>query len=82
MDILFKILGVVFGIAGLWAWVVIMMDSFEDEIWKGVLCLMVPIYCLYYGAVEFDHDKKWVVFLTYLLAGPLGIVFWSISFMK
>lgn len=82
MSIVFKILGIAFGLASLWAWVAIMMEAFEDEVWKGVLCLAVPIYCLYYGVAEFDHEKKWVVVLTYLLAGPLGIAFWFMSFIK
>jgi len=82
MSIVFGILGAVFGLAGLGCWVTIMMDAFEDEVWKGLLCLCIPLYVLYYAVVEFDHDKKWLVLLVYLLGTPLGITLFTLAFMK
>lgn len=82
MGIFLGILGAVLGIAGLGCWVTILMDAFDDELWKGLLCLFVPIYVLYYAIVEFDADNKWLILLGYVLAQPAGLFCLMFAFHK
>lgn len=51
--------------------VIIIIDAFEDEIWKGILSILFWPYLVYYGFAEFEHDHK-VLILVCLLASGLG----------
>lgn len=42
--------------------VIILIEAFKDELWKGLLCLICGPYLLYFAVFDFDHDKKaWIV---------------------
>lgn len=64
------------GIAAVVAWVFFLIDAFQDEWWKGLLCLLCPLYLIYYMFVEFEHEYKWQIILTYwigsFVSGSLG----------
>ncbi len=47
--------------------IIILIDAFQNEIWKGLLFLFCGLYGLYYSLVEYDSDKKPLV-----LAGLFG----------
>ena len=68
------ILGSILAIASLVAWVVILIDAFQNEIWKGVVFLICGLYSLYYTFAEFDHEYKWPIVLTYFFGGIVGFV--------
>jgi hypothetical protein len=43
--------------------IIILIDAFRNEIWKGLLCIVCGLYGLYYMFAEFDHEKKALVLL-------------------
>ena len=66
MSVLFIILAVLFGLASLWCSILILIDMFQDAIWKGIVGLLCGLYLLYYALFEFDHENKWIVVLVSL----------------
>ena len=63
MHMLFQILALIAGILGLVCWVIILVDAFQDAIWKGLVGLLCGLYLLYYGIFEFEHDNKILILL-------------------
>ena len=61
MGMLLMILGFGFIVVGLVCSIIVLIDAFQNEIWKGVLYLLCGLYALYYIFVEFDHEKKWAI---------------------
>ena len=57
-----------FSLIGLVCGIIILIDAFKNEVWKGIVCLVTcGLYMLYYAFVEFQNDKKWLI-----VAGWLG----------
>ena len=72
------IIGIIGAIIAVVCWLIILIDAFQNEVWKGVVGLLCSLYLLYYAIVEFDHPNKWLVVLGYLLGGVLsGVGFGS-----
>ena len=80
MQMVFTILALLISLAGLGCWIIILIDAFQNEIWKGIVCLLCGLYGLYYAFAEFEHEKKWLIvggaigsnvlaFILYMLAG-------------
>lgn len=65
-------LGGLLSLAGLVAWIIVLVDAFKHEIWKGIVGLLCGFYLLYYAIAEFQHEKKWAIVLTGLLGGCVG----------
>ena len=63
MNILLMIIAAAFGIAGLIASILILIEAFKDEVWKGIVSLLCGLYFLYYALFEFEHDNKWLLVL-------------------
>jgi len=63
MDILKLILASLFLVAGLIGSIIILIEAFRDEIWKGFVCLLCGLYFLYYAIFDFEHDNKWLIVL-------------------
>lgn len=63
MDSIKLILALLFGIAGLVGTIIILIDMFQDEIWKGILGLLCGLYLLYYAIFDFEHENKWLIVL-------------------
>ena len=53
-------------------WLIILVDAFQDEIWKGIVGILCSLYLLYYAIVEFDHPNKWMIVLGYLVGAVLS----------
>ena len=66
------IIGIVGLVIGIVCWLIILVDAFQNEIWKGVVGLLCSLYLLYYAIVEFDHANKWLIVLGYLIGFALG----------
>ena len=66
------LLGLLFILAGLVCWVIILVDAFRNEVWKGVLGLFCGLYLLYYAITEFEHDNKWLIVIGFLAGGFVG----------
>ncbi len=58
MGALFLIIALLFGVGGLVFHILILIDAFQDEIWKGLLGLLCGLYLLYYALFEYDGDNK------------------------
>ena len=63
MQILLTIIALGFAVTGIIGWVLIVIDAFQDEVWKGIVSLFCGLYLLYYGLFEFEHDNKWMILL-------------------
>ena len=66
------VLSLVFGLAGLVCSIIILIDAFEDALWKGLLCLFCGLYGLYFALAEFDHKNKWLIVAGALIFGGLS----------
>lgn len=72
MGILLMILGGVAALASLAAHIFILVAAFQDETWKGILCLVCGLYMLYWALLEFYHEHKWVIVGVWLASGYLA----------
>ena len=63
VEIIKLILAGAFLIAGLVGSIIILIDMFQEEVWKGILGLLCGFYMLYYALFEFDHENKWLIIL-------------------
>lgn len=73
MSILFLILAGIAFVGGLVCWIMILVDAFQDEIWKGIVGLIFPIYLAYYGIVEYEHDWKWAIVIGAIAGDAIAI---------
>jgi|CXWL01.1.fsa_nt_gi hypothetical protein len=80
MNILLTILAIVFAIAGVWSSILIIIDMFQDELWKGLVGLLCGLYMLYYALFEFEHESKWIIVLLSL--GGSSIAFGLLSMTR
>lgn len=69
-----SILGVLLGLGSFVCWVIILVAAFQDELWKGFVCLLCGFYMLYYAAFEYDAENKWLI-----VFGWLGLAIFSLS---
>ena len=72
MEILKIILAAAFGIGGLIGAIIIIIDAFNDEIWKGFVCILCGLYMLYYSIFEFEHSDKWLIVLLAFGGGSIA----------
>lgn len=79
MSIIFTLLGLLCLVGGVICSIIILIGAFQDEVWKGFVCLLCGLYMLYYAIVDFDHEKKWTIVLGSLLGSVLGSVFMAIA---
>ncbi|MBL8060740.1 MAG: hypothetical protein JNK63_08515 [Chthonomonas sp.] len=79
MNILLMILAIVVGIASLWCTILVLIDMFQDEIWKGLVGLLCGLYWLYYAIFEYDHENKWIIVLTALAGGAIASLLMSMA---
>lgn len=56
-------------VVGLIAFVMILVDAFSDEVWKGVVALLCGLYALYYAIFELEHEHKWLITAGYVVGG-------------
>jgi len=66
------ILGALFCIAALVGWVMILIDAFKNEVWKGIVGFLCGLYLLYYAIVEFQAENKWLIVGLWLGGGIIG----------
>jgi hypothetical protein len=72
MEIIKLLIAIVFALAGIVGSIIILIEAFKDEIWKGVLCLLCGLYFLYYALFDFEHDNKWPIVLLALLGNGIA----------
>ena len=74
MGILFTGLGGILYLAAFVCGIIVLVDAFKNEIWKGVVYFLCFPYALYYLFAEFEHDKKLLIILIMFLGGIGGYV--------
>ena len=52
--------------------IIILIDAFKNEVWKGIVGLLCGLYLLYYAIVEFQNPNKWAILAGSLLGGVAG----------
>ena len=72
MSGLFMGLGILLWVAAFVCSIIILIDAFKNEVWKGIVSLLCGLYMLYYAFAEFQHEKKWLIVLVWLLGGVAG----------
>ena len=72
MGVLLVAVSIVMLMAWVVCWFLILREAYEDETWKALLGFFVPLYLLYYGIAEFEHDRKWPIVLWYFLGSVIG----------
>lgn len=66
------ILSALAAIGGFVCGIIILINAFQDEIWKGVLCLLCGLYGVYYALFEFEHENKWLIVIGALGGGSIA----------
>ena len=61
MRVLLLILAGLAELIGFGCSIVILIDAFQDELWKGLVAFCCFFYLFYYGLIEFDHQYKWPI---------------------
>ncbi len=59
--------------------IIVLIEAFKDEIWKGIVSFLCGLYLLYYGLAEFDHEKKPLILLGWLGGGVIGALLVAMS---
>jgi hypothetical protein len=65
-------LAILFGLASFVCSVIILIEAFKDEVWKGILYLLCGFYGLYYMFGEFQHEKKALIIIGSLGGGVIA----------
>lgn len=79
MHYIYLILGLGFGIAGIICSIMILIEAFQDEIWKGCLCLLCGFYFLYYAIFDFEHDNKLMLVCISLFGNAIAVGFLAMA---
>ena len=53
--------------------IVVTIKAFQDEMWSGIMCLILPFYLLYYALRHMNFPGKGMFLLVYLGAAGVGI---------
>ena len=72
-------LGGICGLAAFVCSIIILIAAFKDETVKGILCLCVPFYILYYVFTGFKHEKKGLIIGVSLGGTILGVILWVVG---
>lgn len=72
MSALFLILAGLALIASLICSILILIDAFQDETWKGIVGIFCTPYLLYYAVFEYEHDYKWPIIIGAFGGGSIA----------
>jgi hypothetical protein len=67
-------LAVLFGLVSFVCSLIILIEAFKDEAWKGILFLVCGFYGLYYMFAEFQHEKKVLIIIGTIGGGVIASV--------
>lgn len=73
MSTVLAILGLVCSLASLVCSIIILIDAFKTEVIKGVLCLCIPFYILYYAITQFENENKGLIIGVWLLGAIVNV---------
>ena len=79
MDVFLLILSGLFYIVSFGCAIVIIVNAFKDELWKGLLCIFgCGLYIIYYAFIDYDEQYKWPVVGGWIGGSLLGSLFVSL----
>lgn len=79
MEVLWIILSIGLYLVAMVCGIVILVNAFKDEVWKGVLCILgCGLYMIYYAFIDYDEEHKWLVVGGWLGGGALASFFASL----
>jgi len=67
-------LALFFGLVSFVCSLIVLIEAFKDEVWKGLLCFFCGFYLLYYMLSEFQHEKKGLILLGSIGGGVIGAI--------
>jgi hypothetical protein len=73
------LLGFVFSLAAGVCGLIIIVEAFQNEVWKGIVCFFCGLYLLYYAIVEYSSPNKGLILGIWLLGGIIGGVLINLS---
>lgn len=65
-------LAILFGLVSFVCSLIVLIEAFKDEVWKGILYLVCGLYGLYYMFAEFQHEKKVLIIIGSLGGGVIA----------
>jgi hypothetical protein len=71
---LYETFALTLSIASLICIIIVIVDAFQNEIWKGILALFCFLYMLYYLFTEFHHERKNLIAGIILASLVLGFL--------
>jgi hypothetical protein len=66
------ILGALLCVASLVGWIIILIDAFKNEVWKGLVGFFCGLYLLYYAIAEYQAENKWLIVALWLGGSIVG----------
>lgn len=72
MGMLLTLLGGVACLAAFVCHIIILIDAFKNEIWKGIVGFLCGFYLIYYAFTEYQSDNKTMIIAAWLLGGIVG----------
>ena len=54
--------------------IIIVIDAFKAEAWKGILAFFCFLYLIYYAITEYNATNKWLILGGYVVCAILGNV--------
>lgn len=79
MGALLMLLGGVFILVGFFCSIIILIDAFQNEVWKGIVYILIPFYALYYVFAEFQHERKGLILLGVFGGGIAGWILFMVG---
>ncbi|HIN53515.1 MAG TPA: hypothetical protein EYM79_04315 [Planctomycetes bacterium] len=65
---------VLFGLVSFICDIIIVIEAFKDDAWKGLVCLFCGVYLLYYMLVELKHEKRGLLLFGSLGCGLIALI--------
>jgi len=53
-------------------YLIILIKAFRDEMFQGIMCLLIPFYILYYGFARLQSERRGLILSTWLFSLFLG----------
>jgi hypothetical protein len=77
---MFSALGSLCALISFVCWIIILIHAFsKGGALQGFLSLCIPFYIIYYAFARFEHPKKNLIVVGYLVGGILAGVFLSMA---
>ncbi len=72
---MFVLLAILFSLITIFCHIVVLVNAFMDEWWKGLLGLLCGIYLLYWAIVEYKSTAKWSLLVLWLISAVCASIF-------